>query len=282
MNKTLVTGSTGKVGSVAVDVLAKDGVPVIAATRSPQNVPVRRGIEVVRFDYADPATYQTVLTDVDCVFLMEPQPPAGPADIVMIPFAENAIARGCKIVLLSSASVGFQPEPLSRVEETVLKARDHVILRPNWFMDNFHTWWAEEIKYAHTLSLPAGNAATPFIDARDVGAAVAAALQRDDANGKTLMLTGPQALTHVEAAAVLAEAAGLAIQYQDVPEQAFADTLSQAGLPPEYVHYILSLFRLTRQGVFQRPANDLEWLIGRKARTLKEYATDYREAWQEA
>jgi len=27
---------------------------------------------------------------------------------------------------------------------------------------------------------------------------------------------------------------------------------------------------------------DLEWLIGRKARTLKEYATDYREAWQEA
>jgi uncharacterized protein YbjT (DUF2867 family) len=280
MNKTLVTGSTGKVGSVVMDVLARDGVPVIAATRSPQNVAVRSCVEVARFDYADSATYQTVLTDVDRVFLMEPQPAAGPAHMIMIPFAERAIAHGCKIVLLSSASVAFQPEPLGRVEETVLEARDCVILRANWFMDNFHTWWAEEIKYAHKLSLPAGHAATPFIDARDVGAAVAAALQRDEANGKTLVLTGSQALTHVEAAAVLGEAASLTIQYQDVPEQAFAETLSQAGLPSEYVRYIVSLFRLTRQGVFERPTNDLEWLIGRRARTLKEYATDYREAWQ--
>jgi hypothetical protein len=77
-----------------------------------------------------------------------------------------------------------------------------------------------------------------------------------------------------------AEAASLTIQYQDVPEQAFAETLSQAGLPSEYVRYIVSLFRLTRLGVFERPTNDLEWLIGRRARTLKEYATHYREAWQ--
>ena len=34
------------------------------------------------------------------------------------------------------------------------------------------------------------------------------------------------------------------------------------------------------QQVFERPTNDVEWLIGRKARTLQEYAADYKEAWQ--
>jgi uncharacterized protein YbjT (DUF2867 family) len=125
-----------------------------------------------------------------------------------------------------------------------------------------------------------GNARTPFIDARDVGAAAAAALQRDDANGRTLMLTGPQALTHAEAAAVVAEAAGLEIRYQDLPEDAFAEMLVQAGLPSEYVSYIVGLFRLTRRGVFEVPTADLDWLIGRKARTLEAYAADYKEAWQ--
>ncbi len=280
MKKTLVTGSTGKVGSVVVDTLADAGRPVTAATRSPQNVSARDGVKVVRFDYADAATYQAAVAGADRVFLMEPQPPVGPADTTMIPFVQAAIAHGCKIVLLSSASVGFQQEPLSRVEEAVWSAKEYVILRANWFMDNFHTWWAEGIKFGHVLPLPAGDARTPFIDARDVGAAAAAALQRADVNGKTLMLSGCQSLTHAEAASVLAEAAGVGIQYQNLSESTFTETLTQAGLPPEYVLYIVSLFRLTRDGVFECPTTDVEWLIGRKPRTLQEYAADYREAWQ--
>lgn len=280
MKKTLVTGSTGKVGSVVVDTLADAGHPVAAATRSLQNVSARDGVKAVRFDYADAATYQAALADADRVFLMEPQPPVGPADTTMIPFVQAAIGHGCKIALLSSASVGFQQEPLSRVEEAVWSAKEYVILRANWFMDNFHTWWAEGIKFGHVLPLPAGDARTPFIDARDVGAAAAAALQRDDVNGKTLMVSGRQSLRHAEAASVLAEAAGVEIQYQNLSESAFTETLTQAGLPLEYVLYIVSLFRLTRDGVFECPTTDLEWLIGRKARTLQEYAADYREAWQ--
>lgn len=280
MKKVLVTGSTGKVGSAVVETLANVGVPVIAATRSPQNLPARNGVEAVRFDYADPETYLAPLVNADRVFLMEPQPQIGPADTTMIPFVQAAITHGCKIVLLSSASVAFQPEPLGEVEKAVQDAKEYVILRANWFMDNFHTWWADGIKYGHVLALPAGEGRTPFVDARDVGAAAAAALQRGDVSGKTLMLTGPQALMHAEVAAILSEAAGVEIHYQNLPEAAFAETLLQAGLPPEYVAYIGSLFRLTREGVFENPTYDLEWLTGSKPRTLQEYAADYHEAWQ--
>lgn len=278
--KTLVTGSTGKVGAAVVETLVIAGQAVRAASRNPENIAAMDGVKAVRFDYGKPATFAEALKDVDRVFLMEPQPAVGPADEVMLPLVEAALQRGCKIVLLSSASVGLQREPLSRVEEAVQKAGRWVIVRANWFMDNFHTWWAEPIKYNGILPLPAGDALTPFIDARDVGAAAAAALMREDVNGKVFLLTGPEALRYDRAAAVLGQAIQSEVRYVPMEDDAFAETLSQAGLPEEYVAYILSLFRLTRTGRLSQPTQDFESLTGKTARSLRKYAADYREMWQ--
>lgn len=278
--KTLVTGSTGKVGAAVVETLVIAGQAVRAASRNLENVAAMDGVEAVRFDYGNPATFAEALKDVDRVFLMEPQPAAGPADEVMLPLVEAALQRGCKIVLLSSASVGLQREPLSRVEEAVQKAARWVIVRANWFMDNFHTWWAEPIKYNRILPLPAGDALTPFIDARDVGAAAAAALMREDVNGKVFLLTGPEALGYDSAAAVLGQAIQSEVRYVPMEDDEFAKTLSQAGLPEEYVVYILSLFRLTRSGRLSHPTQDFERLTGKTLRSLREYAAEYREMWQ--
>lgn len=278
--KTLVTGSTGKVGAAVVETLALAGQTVCAASRNPQNVAAMDGVKAVHFDYGNPAIFAEALKDVDRVFLMEPQPAAGPADEVMLPMVEAALQRECKIVLLSSASVGLQQEPLGSVEEAVQKAARWVIVRANWFMDNFHTWWAEPIKYNGILPLPAGDALTPFIDARDVGAAAAASLMREDVNGKVFLLTGPEALRYDSAAAVLGEAIQSEVRYVPMEDDEFAKTLSQAGLPEEYVAYILSLFRLTRTGRLSQPTQDFEWLTGKTPRSLREYAVDYREMWQ--
>jgi uncharacterized protein YbjT (DUF2867 family) len=278
--KTLVTGSTGKVGAAVVEALATAGQYVRAASRSPENVAAKDGVEVVRFDYGNPATFAEALKDVDRIFLMEPQPAVGPADEVMLPLLEAALQRECKVVLLSSASVSLQQEPLSLVEEAAQKAARWVIVRANWFMDNFHTWWAEPIKYNGILPLPAGDALTPFIDARDVGAAAAAALMREDVNGKIFQLTGPEALRYDDAAAVLGQAIQREVRYVPMEDEEFAKTLSQAGLPEEYVAYILSLFRVTRTGRLSQPTDDLERLTGKTPRSLREYAADYREMWQ--
>jgi len=277
--KTLVTGSTGKVGAAVVEALVLAGQTVRAACRNPQNAAAMDGVEAVRFDYGDPATFAEALKDVDRVFLMEPQPAAGPADEVMLPMVKAALQRGCKIVLLSSASVGLQQEPLGRVEQAVQKAARWVIVRANWFMDNFHTWWAEPIKYNSMLPLPAGDALTPFIDARDVGSAAAAALWREDVNGEVFHLTGPEALRYDSAAAQLGEAIQSEVRYVPMDDDEFAKTLSQAGLPDEYVAYILSLFRLTRTGGLSQPTQDFERLTGRTPRSLREYAADYRDMW---
>jgi uncharacterized protein YbjT (DUF2867 family) len=279
VKQNLVTGSTGKVGSTVMEWLLRAGEKVRAASRNPESNKTPPGAETVRFDYAIPSTFAPALEGVERVFLMEPQPSLGPADTVMLPFAKTVIERGCKIVLLSSASVGCQQEPLSRVEETVKQAERHVILRPNWFMDNFHTWWVEPIKYERVLPLPAGDAHSPFIDARDVGAAAAMALRSDTADGKTFTLTGPESLSYAESAAVIGQAIGTEVHYVPIDDESFVRTLLEAGLPQALADYVMGLFRLTRSRVMEGINNDVELLTGKKPHSLREYAELHRGVW---
>ncbi len=279
MKKVLVTGSTGKVGSVIVECLQRAGETVYAVSRSPENNKTQPGVKAIRFDYANPSTFAPALEGVDRVFLMEPQPPMGAADTVMLPMVREAIGRRCKIVLLSSGSVTYQHEPLSRVEEAVKQADRFAILRPNWFMDNFHTWWMEPIKDSRLLPLPAGDARSPFIDVRDVGAAAAAALRSDAADGKIFTLTGPESLSYFEAAAVLSRAIGSEVYYAPIEDGPFAQTLLEVGLPQVYVDYVTGLFRLTRSGVMEDVSGDLELLTGQKPHSLREYVEHHRDAW---
>src|SRR5262245_11647124 len=64
----LVTGATGKVGRRLIPLLARRGVTVRAASRSP--LAARAGIEPVRFDWTDESTYATARAGVDAMYLV--------------------------------------------------------------------------------------------------------------------------------------------------------------------------------------------------------------------
>jgi uncharacterized protein YbjT (DUF2867 family) len=282
MKEILITGSSGKVGSAVVRELAPAGETVRAATRNAASVTVTAGVEPVHFDYTDTSTFANALAGADRVFLLEPQPPLGiAADRLMIPLVKVAADARCKIVLLSSASVAYDDsEPLRAVELAVERSgRPFVILRANWFMDNFHTLWRDPIREAGLLPLPAGEAKSAFIDTRDVGAAVAVALRNNRFDGRILTITGPEPLSYAEAGAALGRATGREIRYVPIDDASFSKSLLDAGLPPDFVEYVTGLFRLTRQGISAKVTTDAEMLMGCKPRTLDEYARDHREAW---
>jgi uncharacterized protein YbjT (DUF2867 family) len=71
----LVTGPTGKVGRRLIPLLARRGMTIRAASRSP--LPERAGIEPVRFDWTDESTYESARKGVDAMYLVAgpiPQP----------------------------------------------------------------------------------------------------------------------------------------------------------------------------------------------------------------
>jgi uncharacterized protein YbjT (DUF2867 family) len=68
MTGVLVTGGTGKTGSVLAELLRNSGVPVRVASRNPP----AGDPDAVRFDRGDPDTHPTALRGMDRIYLVPP------------------------------------------------------------------------------------------------------------------------------------------------------------------------------------------------------------------
>lgn len=280
MKSILVVGSSGNVGRALTDELVRAGESVRAATRNPSQGKERAGVEHVRFDFEDAATFAPALEGVERVFLLGPPTPT-PHE-VMIPFLNAATRIRRKFVLMTAMGTEFEADgSLRQVELTLERSgSSYVILRPNWFMDNFHTSWLEPIQKAGVIPLPAADGKTSLIDARDIGASAAAALRTDRFDGKAFTLTGPKAIDYSEAAATLSKAAGREIRYVPVDDESFIKAAIDSGVPADLANFLALLFGLVREGGTAAVSPAVEELTERPPRTLEQYAQDYASAWK--
>ena len=267
----LVFGANGNVGQPLVQALLAKGERVKAASRTGKAV---GGAQGVALDIDDPSTFVGAFDGVDRVYLLAP---TGSLDIIgrLLPVVEAAAARKAKVVLMTALGVDADEAiPYRQVELALERSgTPFVILRPNWFADNFHTFWKAGIDHGR-IAVPAAQGRTSFIDARDIAECAAAALTTDRFDGRAFNLTGPEALTYGEAAAILSRVTGKAIAYTPVSDDAFVDILAGAGVPEPYARFLATLFVPVREGWTARLTGDMETLTGHAPRTLETYAKD--------
>ncbi|MDZ7927590.1 MAG: SDR family oxidoreductase [Agrobacterium sp.] len=273
--KILVIGSTGTIGTPLVKALVAKGQSVKAASRTGKAV---EGAEGVRFDYADPAGFDTAFEGVDRLFLMLA---TGNVDAIgaLTPVLDEALRRKVKIVFLSVIGVDADDSiPYRQVELKIIASGvPHVILRPNWFADNFHTFWKAGIDHGQ-IALPAGEGKSSFIDVRDIADSAAAALTSTDFDGKAFNLTGPKALGYDEAAAIISQAIGKPVGYSAVSDEVFIGILTGAGVPKDYAGFLASIFHPVREGWTAAVTGDVETLTGHAPRALETYVADHVDA----
>lgn len=276
--KVVVVGGTGTVGSEVVGILAARGIAVCATTRDVQAAPGRAGIEWVPL--AEPAGVDSPLDiNTQGLFLMAP---TGYADqhAFLSPWIRAAARAGVtRIVLMTAQEVNDEElGPFRRAElELIDSGISNIIVRPNWFMQNFHTFWGEQIRRSGLIALPAGDGKLGFIDARDIAAVAAAQLVDDRARSGTFVLTGPESLDHTQVANILSIETGRQIRYRDVDPDEFASNLSAAtGMAEDYIRLIVDMFDAVRAGAAAGLTDNVQLLSGRPARSLSIYARDYR------
>lgn len=269
--KILVLGANGTVGSKVVRALIERGETVKAATRKATPID---GAEAVAFDYQDPSTFCPALDGVDRIFVLTPSGHLDPVRL-LTPIITAAGARGIKIVLMSVIGVDADDSiPYRQVELLLEKtAAPFVILRPNWFCDNFQNYWIEGIRHG-AIAVPAADGKTSFIDARDIAESAAAALTSDAFNGRAFNLTGPEALSYGDAAAILSRVTGKQITYTPVDDDTFVGILTGAGVPADYARFLASIFHPVREGWVAKPTGDVKTLTGHEPRSLETYARD--------
>lgn len=277
----LVTGASGTVGRHVVAELVRLGQRIRALSRKPSFDLQPACLEVARFDYADPTTFEPALRDVDRLFLLAP---TGYVDSnrFTAAFLELALSRVDKVVVISvqGADAGFASSHHALEQRIERSGVPFVILRPTWFADNFHTFWLPGIVRDGIIPLPAAESRSAFVDARDVASCAVRALTTPDHDGRRFVLTGPTALTYGEAANVLSSASGRVIRYVDVAEEVFERDVVQAGMPPDYAKLIVGLLRLVRNGVTSEITAAVRGLTGEAPRSFEQYAAHYAAHWQ--
>lgn len=265
-------GATGHVGRPLVDTLLARGEAVKAASRA--GAPVG-GAEGAALDLSDPASFAPALEGVDRAFVLAPTGTMDPKGL-LLPFIAAAAARKVKVVFMSVLGADADESISYRQIERALMASGtpYAILRPNWFADNFLHFWKPGLD-AGAIAVPAGEAKSSFIDARDIAESAAAALTTESANGKAFDLTGPAPLSYGEAAAILSRVLGKPVAYQAVDDDTFVAALTHGGVPQDYARFLAEIFHPVREGWTARVTDGVKTLTGHAPRSLETYVQDH-------
>jgi len=267
----LVTAANGTVGQHLVPRLLAAGHRVRAASRTGR---ASLG-EATVLDFETPASFAAALEGVDAVYLVVPTGPHHPLHLLG-GFVDAAAAKRIKLVLQSAIGVDADEAiPFRQLERKIeASGTPYVVLRPNWFFDNFHTYWLKDVREHGLIQLPAGDTRTSFVDARDIADVAAAALTRPDFDGEALTLTGEESLTYADAAAVLAAVRGKPVRYEAVDAAQFIASAERSGLTREYAEHIAPIFYPVSQGWVAADTGDVSRVTGRAARRLVDYVAD--------
>jgi uncharacterized protein YbjT (DUF2867 family) len=276
MTTTLVFGANGTVGSALVPLLRARGQTVLRASSRPVTQPGD-----VQVDLATGAGMAQALASVDQVFLLSP-PGYAQQDKVLVPAIDAARAAGVhKLVLMTAMGVDADDQAPLRKAELHLERSGlaWATVRPNWFMQNFHTYWLQGIQQQGQIFLPVGQAKGSFIDARDIAAVAAVLLSSERFDNAAYDLTGADALDHNQVAAILSRVTGRAIGYADITPEAMRPLLMGAGLPADYAELLLLILSYFKAGYSERVTDSVERITGQAPGSFERYAQDHRAAW---
>jgi uncharacterized protein YbjT (DUF2867 family) len=273
----LITGATGDVGSKVVHHLLQRGERPRVFARSAQKANALFGTRVDVFvgDLAQPETMRPALEGADKLFLVN----SGP----QIPVHDEQAAKAAKaagvrhLVKLSSMDVqhGLAIGAWHELGEAAIRASGiaFTFVQPTGFMANLLAW-ARSIKAEGIVSASTGEGRRAFIHSEDIAAVATAALTTDEYDGKSLPITGPQALTFAEATATIASTVGRRLTFQPISDDEARQRYAPISGSAEETEAHVCLWRAIREGRLAAVTDNVQRILGRKPLTLQQWAVE--------
>lgn len=275
--KVLVIGASGNVGQYVTQELLRRGEQVVAAGTNVQRLRdmFEEKVTPVMLDLSDEKSFNMGLEGVDRVFLMRPPHLGKPEDLY--PFIDAMQTHKIKLVsFLSLMEVGKNPiPPHHKIEKYIEQSGiPYAHIRPGFFMQNLSGIHSHEIRELNQIFIPAGNSKTSFIDAEDIGLAIATILANYKKHKNTAYtITGVEALNYYQVADILSKVTGRVITYAKPGFLKYRKYYNQErGLDKDYVNVTVALYFMTRMGTAKAITNDFFALTGKKPRSFEEFA----------
>lgn len=239
----IVTGATGRTGSVVAETLLAAGKKVRAVVRDAARAERLRslGAEVFVADLTDQAALARAVAGAQGVFLLSPPDPAANdfiAERQRLTQAQVdtlAAAKVPHVVLLSSIGAqlpsGTGPVVSVHHAERQLRAAGipSTFVRAGYFLEN----WGEVVHAVkHDGVLPSfvpQNQVVPSVSTPDIGKVAAQALLDGPRGVRAIELSGPRDVTPNDVAAIFSQVLGRPIQLVEAPLDAVIPTFTSFG-----------------------------------------------------
>jgi uncharacterized protein YbjT (DUF2867 family) len=290
MPRYFITSGTSKTGLATITALRELGVEpadIVAGSRDParsESQLKQAGVGEVRFfDYENEESIAKAFDGIDRVAIavggqlrwshlytrierVASQPESSIKAIVGI----GAILNGD----------GPVTQDFNAAEKVILDSKlVSAIVAPNWFYEN----WSLPGTFSQLLSGAvygaSGNGKIAYIGARDIGNVVAAVLVNPEKyNGQKLEITGPEALTEAESAAVVAKyglgrTTGTA--YIHMSEEAYRNWASENGMSPERIDFYYELEVIKGSGHAGKVTTTVKDVTGKDPLSFQQWAEQF-------
>lgn len=284
MEKVIVLGATGTVGTAVLKGLQNKNVEVFAGVKSEKDFDKvsQYGATPVILNFTDQENLNQAFQGKDRVFLVTPlmQNPGAVTQMVI----NASKINGVKHIVRSTAAGAdingqIQISRWAGADEDLIKASglNYTILRPYSFLQNFITFYSQTIKQNNSFYLPLGDAKLNMIDINDLGEVVAIALTNDEHFGKIYELSG-QTYSNELLAETLSKVLGRKIAYVDVPEEKARESMLSNHMPEWMVDSLMELNYLIKQGWTAGYSNDYKNLTGKEYTSAETFFENNKQA----
>jgi uncharacterized protein YbjT (DUF2867 family) len=281
----LVTGAAGTTGSALVNELLETDVHVRAGVHSRESAAALPDTaDVVEIELAERDTLDAAFDGVDRAYLLTPFVPD------QTPLVENlvnaaAAADVAHLVRHSALGAGSDDPSYSlaanhTAAEGIVESSgiDYTHVRPTAFMQNL-LGEAGTIADEGAIYNPVGEPVA-YVDARDVARVARVVLTEAGHAGEAYPVTGPEAVTWGEVAAVLSDVLDRDVSHVQVSIDDARTGLADAGMPETLIEGYVGLLEYFDAGGGAEVYQTVEELTGTPARTVREFVEDHVSAFE--
>lgn len=272
-----VTGATGFIGGHTARTLAAAGLPQRLIVRNPERAPELPLAEVAVAAFGDRSGVEHALPGIDTVLMVSAAESATRLDEHEA-FIDGAAAAGVAHIVYTSF-VAAAPDAVFTLARDHFATEEHLrgsgtawtILRDNFYLDFMPMMVGDD----GVIRGPAGNGRAALVSRRDVAAAAAAILQNPAAHaGRTYELTGPEALTMAEIAAILSAGLQRSISFHNETVEEAYDSRKAWDAPQWQYDAWVSTYTSIESGAMAKLSTSVEELTGRKPQSLAEFLAE--------
>lgn len=281
MNKILVTGATGHLGSAVIKILltkiSSSQISVITRNEVKKLEFQSKGFNAFLGNYDDIATLENAMNDVDTVLLIS----AGDQGDRMQEHKnviDTAKKKGVKHIAYTSRSLRDRTSLVNKLMVEHFETEDYIItsglqytfFRNILYMDAIPQFIGGAVALERGIFQPAGDGKVAFALRSEMGEAMANVLMKKEIDNKVYNFTGDKSYSFYDIATALSELSGKVVKYTDVDAETFSGMMKQRNLPEFLIQKILDFITDIKNNQEAGISNELEINLGRKPTGLKE------------